>query len=104
MTDMQEPPPTPWERFVQLYGTPERVAAMWDQWIATQTPTSAAFLEKIVAEQAEANQEPLEVTKRRLVLEKLVEDRGTKFVEKFLREHEQTQKTLKPLVLTRKKR
>jgi hypothetical protein len=97
-------PVSAWERFAQLYATPERIEQHWQQWIATQTEVSAAFLERAVADQAEANQISIEAAKTRLVLEKLVEDRGPKFVVRFLREHDQAQKTLKPLVLGKKKR
>lgn len=93
-----------WERFAQLYGTPERIETLWQQWMATQTETSIAFLEKAIADQAEANQITFEQAKTRLVLEKLVEDRGPKFVERFLREHDQASKPLKPLSLSKKKR
>ena len=104
MTETDTSPVNVWERFAQLYGTPERIETLWQQWLATQTEVSAAFLEKAVADQAEANQISVEEAKTRLVLEKLVEDRGPKFVEKFLREHAQAQKPLKPLVLGKKKR
>lgn len=106
---MNTPPPdsspvSAWERFATLYGTPERVAALWHEWMATQTPTSIAFLEKALTDQAEANQIPLDEARKRLVLEKLVEDRGPKFIERFLREHDQATKPLKPLVLGKKRR
>ena len=107
MTDTTDTEPLPvsvWERFAKLYGTPERIEKLWQQWLATQSESSAAFLEKAVADQAEANQISVEAAKTRLVLEKLVEDRGPKFIEKVLREHAQAQKPLKPLSLTRKKR
>jgi hypothetical protein len=100
----ETPLPNVWERFTQLYATPERIEALWKQWMATQTPTSIAFLEKAIADQAEANSISFEQAKTRLVLEKLVEDRGPKFVERFLREHEQASKPLKPLSLAKKKR
>ncbi|MBB6050389.1 hypothetical protein [Armatimonas rosea] len=93
-----------WERFAQLYGTPERIDTLWQQWMATQTETSIAFLEKAIADQAEANQLTFHEAKKRLVLEKLVEDRGPKFVERYLREHDQAGKSLKPLNLRKKKR
>ena len=92
-------PTSAWERFVQLYGTPDTVARLWDQWMATQTETSIAFLEKALTDSAEANKVPLDEARTRLVLEKLVEDRGPRFVEKFLREHDQASKTLKPMTL-----
>ena len=104
MTDTDTPLVSVWERFAQLYGTPERIERLWQQWLATQTEISIGFLEKAVADQAEANQISVEAARARLVLEKLVDDRGPKFVEKFLREHDQAGKTLKPLSLTKKKR
>ena len=67
--------------------------------MATQTPTSIAFLEKALTDSAEANRVSLDEARTRLVLEKLVEDRGPRFVEKFLREHDQAGKTLKPMTL-----
>jgi hypothetical protein len=96
--------PTIWERFTQLYATPERIEALWQQWMATQTPNSIAFLEKAIGDHAEANQLSFEEAKKRIVLEKLVEDRGPKFIERFLREHDQASKPLKPMNLSKKKR
>ena len=82
----------------------KRLLGSYVTWLATQTEISVAFLEKAVADQAEANQISVDAAKARLVLEKLVDDRGPKFVEKFLREYDQSSKTLKPLSLTKKKR
>ncbi|MCX6368854.1 MAG: hypothetical protein NTX57_19400 [Armatimonadetes bacterium] len=92
-----------WERFAQLYGTPERIARLWEQWMATQTESSIAFLEKALLDSAEANKITLEEARTRLVLEKLVEDRGPRFVEKFLREHDQASKPLKPMSVKKKR-
>jgi hypothetical protein len=104
MTETDTSPVSAWERFALLYGTPERIETLWQQWMATQTETSIAFLEKAIADQADANQLTVAEARKRLVLEKLIEDRGPKFVEKFLREHDQAMKPLKPLSLAKKKR
>ncbi len=102
MSETDTLPVSAWERFVTLYGTPETIARLWDQWMATQTPTSIAFLEKALADSAEAHKMPLEEARARLVLEKLVEDRGPRFVEKFLREQGVASKTLKPMTLSKR--
>ena len=99
MPETEPLPTSAWERFVHLYGTPETVARLWEQWMATQTTTSIAFLEKALTDSAEANKVSLDEARTRLVLEKLVEDRGSRFVERFLREHDQAGKTLRPMTL-----
>ena len=104
MTEPETSPLSAWERFVTLYGTPERVSRLWKQWMETQTETSIAFLEKAIADSAGANQLTVEEARTRLVLEKVVEDRGPRFVEKFLREHDQAGKTLKPMTISAGKR
>jgi hypothetical protein len=98
-TDTLPLPVSAWERFILLYGTPERVAQLWAQWMSTQTETSIAFLEKAIADSAEASQTSVEAARTRLVLEKVVEDRGPRFVERFLREHDQASKPLKPMTI-----
>jgi len=82
---------TPVERFARLYGTPERGAQLWAQWMQTQTETTQAVMENVAAGVAEEQAIPLEEAKTYLALQKLIEDRGIKFVENFLREHDREQ-------------
>lgn len=92
------------ERFTRLYGTPERGRQLWEHWMETQPETVVDVMEKVARDLAEENGISVEEARTALAVRKLVEDRGGKFVERYLREHETAQRNLKPLVLPRKKR
>ena len=36
MPETEPLPTSAWERFVHLYGTPETVARLWEQWMAAE--------------------------------------------------------------------
>ena len=99
---------TPLERFARLYGTPERGRQLWSQWMETQTPTTQAVMEKVAQTTAEEREITVEEARTFLSLQKLLEDRGLPFAEKFLHEHDlaamNQDRRLRPLALTRKKR
>lgn len=99
---------TPLERFARLYGTPERGRQLWSQWMETQTPTTQAVMEKMAQTTAEDREITVEEARTLLSLQKLLEDRGLSFAERFLREHDMELlnegRRLRPLALSRKKR
>lgn len=98
------PSEDPFERFLSLYATPERGQLLWKQWMETQPETVVTFMEKAADDLATEAKVSVEDARTRLAVLKLVEDRGNKFVERFLREHDTQQRPLKPLQLPRKRR
>ena len=92
------------ERFLRLYETPERGQLLWEQWMGTQPETVVTFMEKAAKDLAEEAGVSVEEARTRLAVQKLIEDRGSKFIQRFLREHDAAQRPLKPLQLIRKKR
>jgi len=98
---------TPVERFARLYGTPERGAQLWAQWMQSQTETTRAVMENAAASVAEEQGITVEEARTFLALQKLIEDRGIKFVEQTLREYDRSalaaNRTLAPLKMQRKR-
>jgi hypothetical protein len=92
------------EQFTRLYGTPERGRQLWEEWMSTQPEAVVDVMEKLARDLAEQNEISLEEAQTALAVRKVVEDRGRKFVERYLREHDLAQRRLKPLTLPRKKR
>lgn len=91
------------ERFLRLYATPERGKQLWEQWMSTQPETVVTFMEKAAHDLAQEAAVSVNEARTRLAVQKLIEDRGSKFIERFLREHDTAQRSLKPLILPRKK-
>jgi len=81
---------TPVERFARIYGTPERGAQLWSQWMQSQTETTRAVMENAAASVAEDKGITIDEARTFLALQKLIEDRGIKFVEQTLREHDRS--------------
>ena len=102
------PDETPMERFARLYGTPERGRQLWSQWMETQTATSRGVMETVAQATAEERGVSIEEARTFLAIQKLIEDRGPQFAERFLREQDlaamNAGRQLRPLALSRKKR
>lgn len=98
---------SPVERFARLYGTPERGAQLWAQWMQTQTDTTRAVMEHAAASTAGEKGITIDEARTFLALQKLIEDRGISFVENFLREHDRkaltATRTLTPMAPRRKR-
>jgi len=108
---MSEPvvePETAIERFARLYGTPERGARLWSQWMESQTETTRGVMENVAGTVAEERGISLEDARTFLAIQKLIEDRGVKFVEKFLKEHDAAAmsagRTLRPMASAKPRR
>ena len=99
---------TPLERFARLYGTPERGRQLWETWMASQTPTTQVVMEKVAQTTAEERDITVEEARTFLAVQKVLEDRGPKFAERFLHEHDAAQlqqgRQLRPLALGRRRR
>lgn len=95
------------ERFARIYGTPERGRQLWAQWMGTQTPTTRAVMEKVAETTAEERGITIEEARTFLSLQKLLEDRGVPFAEKFLRDQAlsamKAGRQLRPLTLRKKR-
>lgn len=93
------------ERFARLYGTSERGARLWAQWMETQTETTRAVMEQVAADAAAERSISIEEARTLLALEKLIEDRGPGFVDRFLRQHDWSARPLRPMQMpSRRKR
>ncbi|MFM7322384.1 MAG: hypothetical protein ACKO5K_12790 [Armatimonadota bacterium] len=107
MSELPENAETPVERFARLYGTPERGARLWSQWMETQTETTRGVMENVAATVAEERGISIDEARTFLAIQKLLEDRGPAFVTKFLREHDnaemQSGRTLRPMAAARKR-
>lgn len=108
MSDESNPAESPVERFARLYGTPERGARLWAQWMESQTETTRAVMEKVAADTAQERGITEDEARTFLAIQKLLEDRGPKFVERFLREHDAAAlaegRRLRPMSLSRRGR
>jgi len=108
MPDPVDDAETPVERFARLYGTPERGARLWSQWMESQTETTRGVMENVAVTVAEERGLSIEEARTFLAIQKLLEDRGPAFVTKFLREHDlaelQSGRALRPMAAPRKRR
>ncbi len=88
------------ERFLALWGTPERGRRLWDEWHAA-FGESASVLDTMAEVEAETVGIPLEQAQEKMALEKFVEDRGSEYIAKWLHQHDAEQlrqsRSLKPM-------
>jgi hypothetical protein len=98
------------EQFLLVWGTPERGLYLWQQWYDTQPEMSKAGMETLLAQTVEASGWDEDEAKRRLAVEKYLNDRGgAAFAAKFLDGYRARQfsasRTLQPMAIkSRKKR
>ncbi len=97
------------QRFVEVWGTPERGDRLWQAWRAAFEEDAVGILDRMAEAEAETTGLPLEEAQRRMAIVKFAEDRGYEFVAKVLQQHDSEElratQTLKPMSLGgRKKR
>ena len=95
------------ERFLALWGTPERGRRLWDEWHAA-FGDSAGVLDTMADVEAETSGIPLAEAQEQMALRKFVEDRGPDYIVKWLHQHDAEQlrqaRTLKPMDVTGRKK
>jgi hypothetical protein len=95
------------EQFLRVWGTPERGEQLWHQWYDAQIETGRAVLDHLVEETAERQGISLDEARRRLAVEKFLNDRGADHAVKFLNSYKAklltANRPLQPMVVRRKK-
>jgi hypothetical protein len=73
------------EQFLMVWGTPERARLLWQQWYESLGgDTGKGVLDILVAQAVEEHGLTEEEAKRRLSVEKYLNDRGMEFAAKFM--------------------
>jgi hypothetical protein len=92
------------DRFYRLYTASAEGQRAWENWMTSIPEANRTIMERVAADQAEAQGIPVGEMQQRLAVQKVIEDRGTKFITKFLAEQDAATRTLKPMALGKKKR
>jgi hypothetical protein len=72
------------EQFLRVWGTPERGRVLWQQWYEAQGETGKGVLDILLAQTVEEHGLTEEEARRRLSVEKYLNDRGMSFAAKFM--------------------
>ena len=95
------------ERFIAIYGTPERSKKHWDQWMSVQSEAGRSIIEQMAETTAEEQGISLEAAQGRLAVEKVIQDLGIDYAEKYLTKHDaaalKASRALKPMTTVVKK-
>ena len=95
------------EQFLMIWGTPERAQILWDEWYSQQADTGRAVLDHLVTQTVEEQEIPDDEARRRLAVEKYLNDRGLDFAVRFLNSYKskllKTGKPLQPMTVKRRK-
>jgi hypothetical protein len=95
-------------RFVEVYGATERGRRLWDEWMAAQSEAGRSILEQLAEAAAEERGVSLDEARVRLAAEKLVQDRGIDYAEKYLTKRDAAEliasRPLKPMSVGRTKK
>jgi hypothetical protein len=102
--DTEAAPETRYERFLRLYSQTERGKNLWAEWMEIQTPETQQMLETWAGNLAEESGVSSEEARTYMAIQKLVEDRGLKFVDQFLKQADGDHRTLTPMAAKAKKK
>jgi hypothetical protein len=95
------------EQFLRVWGTPERGEQLWHQWYDVQIETGRAVLDHLVEQTAEEKGISRDEARRRLAVEKYVNDRGADYAVKFLNSYKAklltASRPLQPMIPRRRK-
>jgi len=95
------------EQFLKVWGTPERGEQLWRQWYDAQVETGRAVLDHLVEQTAEEQGITSDEARRRLAVEKFLNDRGADFAVKFVNGYKAklltASRPLQPMAIRRKK-
>jgi hypothetical protein len=95
------------EQFLRVWGTAERGEQLWQQWYDVQIETGRAVLDHLVEETAQEKGISPDEARRRLAVEKFLNDRGADYAVKFLNSYRAklltANRPLQPMAPHRKK-
>jgi hypothetical protein len=95
------------EQFLKVWGTPERGEQLWQQWYDAQVETGRAVLDHLVEQTVEERNISPEEARRRLAIEKFLNDRGVDYAVKFVNGYKAklltASRPLQPMAVRRKK-
>jgi hypothetical protein len=72
------------EQFLLVWGTPERAKILWQQWYESQGETGKGVLDILLTQTIEEHGLTEEEARRRLAVEKYLNDRGMSVAAKFM--------------------
>jgi len=89
------------ERFLAVWGTPERGERLWLEWRGAFVEGAEHMLDTMAEVEAETCGLPIEEARHKLALEKFARDRGPAYMQKILQQHDaelmNAQRSLKPM-------
>lgn len=96
------------ERFIEVWGTPERGRRLWQEWRDVLGERNSGVLDTLAQLEIDTSGLSLEDAQNRLALQKFAEDRGSGYVLKVLRHHDaqalRATHTLKTMVVAKAKK
>jgi hypothetical protein len=99
---------TLFEQFLLVWGTPERARILWQQWYESQGETGKGVLDILLAQTIEEHGLTEEEARRRLAVEKYLNDRGISVAAKFMDCYKARKfgaaRTLQPMAVRPKKK
>jgi hypothetical protein len=96
------------EQFFLIWATPERGKVLWDLWYRTQSEAVRGVLDSLAQNMVDEHGVTLEEARTQLAVEKMLADRGmnlaANYVDSYKARKLRNSRTLKPMILAKKKK